>query len=142
MTDKSGKGTRKGKPNYKSQTLLKAIRSILPASKAEWEEVARDYQMVTKEEDERGYEDVKRHFIKKMCDSNKKVTGSSGPAALILASQKVYQEILEKEEEATTGARSHVKTKKPSKMKKMTLMKAETRSAAMKMMTRMKRSHQ
>ena len=33
----------------------------------------------TKEEDLRGYEDVKRHFIKKMCYSNKKVTGSSAP---------------------------------------------------------------
>ena len=90
-TDKGGKGTRKGKPNYKNGVLLKVIRSILPASKSGWEEVASDYRIATKEDDLRGYEDIKRHFIKKMCDSNKKVTGSSAPDAVVLAAQKVYQ---------------------------------------------------
>ena len=60
--DKTGdKGTRKGRPNYKSSILLKVVRSILPASKLGWEEVAEDYKLSTKEEDLRGYEDVKRH---------------------------------------------------------------------------------
>ena len=104
MSDKGGKGTRKGKPNYKSSTLLKVIRSVLPASKAEWEEVANDYRIAANEEDERGYEDVKRHFIKKMCDSNKKVTGSSAPAAAVLSAQTVYQQILEKEGGGDYGA--------------------------------------
>ena len=99
-----GKGTRKGKPNYKSSILLKVVRSILPASKLGWEEVAEDYKLSTKEEDLRGYEDVKRHFIKKMCDSNKKVTGSSAPHTAVLAAQKVYQEILEKEGGGDYGA--------------------------------------
>ena len=35
-----GKGTRKGRPNCKSSILLKVVRSILPASKLWWEEVA------------------------------------------------------------------------------------------------------
>ena len=41
-----GKGTRKGRPNYKSSILLKVVRSILPG----WEEVADDYKLSTKEE--------------------------------------------------------------------------------------------
>lgn len=45
-----GKGTRKGRPNYKSSILLKVVRSILPASKLGWEEVADDYKLSTKEE--------------------------------------------------------------------------------------------
>ena len=40
-----GKGTRKGRPNYKSSILLKVVRSILPASKLGWEEVAEDYKL-------------------------------------------------------------------------------------------------
>ena len=104
-SDKTGgKGTRKGRPNYKNSILLKVIRSILPASKLEWEEVADDYKLSTKEEDLRGYEDVKCHFIKKVCNSNKNVTGSSAPHAVVLAAQKVYQEILEKEGSGDYGA--------------------------------------
>ena len=76
----------------------------MPASKLGWEEVADDYKLSTKEEDLRGYENVKRHFIKKMCDSNKKVTGSSASHAAVLAAQKVYQEILEKEGGGDYGA--------------------------------------
>ena len=66
MNDNAEKGTRKGKPNYKSATLLKVIRFILTASKAEWEEVATDYQAATSENGVRGYQDVKHYFIKKM----------------------------------------------------------------------------
>ena len=54
----------------------------MPASKSEWEEDASDYRIATKEEDLRGYEAIKRHCIKKMCDSNKKA---------VLSAQKVYQ---------------------------------------------------
>ena len=43
-----GKGTRKGRPNCKSSILLKVVRSILPASKLGWEEVADDYKLSTK----------------------------------------------------------------------------------------------
>ena len=39
-----------------------------------------------------------------MCDSNKKVTGSSAPHTAVLAAQKVYQEILEKEGGGDYGA--------------------------------------
>ena len=45
-----GKGTCKGRPNYKSSILLKVVRSILPASKLGWEEVADNYKLSTKEE--------------------------------------------------------------------------------------------
>jgi hypothetical protein len=91
MTDKLKRGYgRLGKANDNNNLLLRVIRSILPASKSEWEEVAEAYMKDSSETVLRSYGDLKIHFIKKMCKSNIKITGSSGPNDLTRSSQKVY----------------------------------------------------
>ena len=85
-------------PNYKTEILLRIVSRIQPASAAEWKRVAVDYKIDSHEVEERDGVDIKRHFIEKMCNRNKKVTGEASPKnALVKEAQRLYGLILKKE---------------------------------------------
>ena len=84
-------------PNYKSRILLEVIRGVEPASKIGWERVAIEYKERSQEAVLRDYQDIKRYFIQKMCNSNKKITGESNAKKSVEDSQRVYNRILAKE---------------------------------------------
>ena len=84
-------------PNYKNHILLEIIKGIEPAGRVDWERVAVRYQENSNEAVLRDYQDIKRHFIQKMCNSQKKVTGESSAVKLVQDSQNVYERILRKE---------------------------------------------
>ena len=91
-----GVGKRQGVVRYNKKILLDEIRKFKPISRLEWESVAINYQKLTGEKVIREVDDIKRQFITKMCDNNKKPTGKAAPKASVEAAQKVYRKMLEK----------------------------------------------
>ena len=68
-------GRRKGAVNYKNNVLIKIVGEILPNSEYGWQAVANAYQEETKEETTRDTSDLKKHWIKNLCNNMKKPTG-------------------------------------------------------------------
>ena len=75
-------------PNYKSNILLEVIRGVEPASKIGWERLALEYKEKSQEGVLRDYQNIKRHFIQKMCNSNKKITGEAAAKKSVEDSQR------------------------------------------------------
>ncbi len=69
---------RKGSVNYKNEILIKLISKILPNGEYGWQAVAMAYPEKTKEEALRNCLDVKKHWIKNLCNNMKKPTGKNG----------------------------------------------------------------
>jgi hypothetical protein len=59
---------------YNDSKLLSLIKNYLPSGSEDWKRIAMEYQNVTKEDKLRDYSDVKRYFIEKLCNKNKKGT--------------------------------------------------------------------
>ena len=66
---------RKGFVNYKNEALIKIIEGILPNGEYGWDAVAAAYQKVSNEEALRDTADLKKHWIKNLCNNMKKPTG-------------------------------------------------------------------
>ena len=96
-------GRKKGCPNYKKDILLNVISDVLPAGQVGWTTVANRYMIATSENLLRDGVDIKRHFIEKLCNKNKKPTGESGPVADIKRAQEIYRRILVKESSSCVG---------------------------------------
>ena len=62
-------------PNYQNELLLNIIEGILPSGPEQWKIVAQNYQQAAKEDDVRYYDDVRRHFIDKLCKKLQRQTG-------------------------------------------------------------------
>ena len=69
---------RKGSVNYKNEALIKIIGEILPNGEYGWDAVAAAYQKVSNEEALRDTADLKKHWIKNLCNNMKKLTGRTG----------------------------------------------------------------
>jgi len=69
---------RKGSVNYKNDALIKIIGEILPNGEYGWDAVAAAYQKVANEETLRDSADLKKHWIKNLCNNMKKPTGGTG----------------------------------------------------------------
>jgi hypothetical protein len=69
---------RKGSVNYKNEVLIKLISKILPNGEYGWQAVAMAYQEKTKEEALRDCSDIKKHWIKNLCNNMEKPTGKTG----------------------------------------------------------------
>jgi hypothetical protein len=72
---------RKGSVNYKNEVLIQLISKILPNGEYSWQAVAMAYQERTKEEAFHNCTDVKKHWIKNLCNNMKKPidwTGEDG----------------------------------------------------------------
>jgi hypothetical protein len=64
----------------------------------EWKEVAIRYKMNTQEDTLRDPSDIKRYFIERLCNKNKKPTGKSGPSSKVGEAQALFRTILSKED--------------------------------------------
>ena len=68
----------KGAKNYKNDLLIPIVAEILPNGEFGWSAVALAYQEQAQEDDPRNTDDLKRHWIKNLCQSMKKPTGRPG----------------------------------------------------------------
>jgi hypothetical protein len=69
---------KKGSVNYKNKLLIDIIEGVLPNGEYGWQTVALAYQEQSKEEILRDSTDMKKHWIKVLCNGTKKPTGRTG----------------------------------------------------------------
>ena len=97
----------RGAKNYKKVVLLEVIQEVLPAGAYEWEQVANLYKERSCESDVRDKDDIKHHWVEKLCNKFKKPTGSAGGAKdFILRCQRVQAKIHKKCKSTLMGAHS------------------------------------
>ena len=100
-------GRAAGAKNYKKDVLLEVVKEVLPSGAYEWERVCALYKERSGESDLRDKDDVKRHWIEKMCYKFKKPTGNAGAASdFIRRCQKVQALIHKKCESTLMGSHS------------------------------------
>jgi hypothetical protein len=68
----------RGAKNYKRDLLIPIISEILPNGEFGWSAVALAYQEQAREKDPRNTDDLKRHWVKNLCQNMKKPTGQPG----------------------------------------------------------------
>jgi hypothetical protein len=68
----------KGSVNYKNKVLIKIINELLPNGEVGWEAVATAYFNQSKEKVLRNTTDVRKHWIKNLCNNMQKLTGRTG----------------------------------------------------------------
>jgi hypothetical protein len=68
----------KGSVNYKNKVLIKIINKILPNSEVAWEAVCTEYFNQSKEKVLHNTTDVRKHWIKNLCNNMQKPTGRMG----------------------------------------------------------------
>jgi hypothetical protein len=71
-------GRKKGAVNYKNDLLINIIAEILPNGEYGWQAVATAYQEASKEDAIRETDDLRRHWIKNLCNGMNKPTGRRG----------------------------------------------------------------
>lgn len=97
----------RGAKNYKKVVLLEVVKEVLPAGAYEWEQVANLYKERSCESDVRDKDDIKRHWVEKLCNKFKKPTGNGGGAKdFFLRCQRVQAKIHKKCESTLMGAHS------------------------------------
>jgi hypothetical protein len=69
---------KKGTVNYKNNVLIDIVEEILPNGELGWEAIAIAYQAKTNEESLWDTTDVKKHWLKNLCNSMKKPMGWTG----------------------------------------------------------------
>ena len=67
-------GRKSGVPNYQNELLLNIVEGILPSGPEQWKIVALNYQQAAREDFLRYYDDVRRHFIDKLCKKMQRQT--------------------------------------------------------------------
>jgi hypothetical protein len=90
-------------PNYKKDIVLNIVAAYEPVGMEEWTQVARDYRVMAKETIDRDPADVRRYFIEKLCNKNKKPTGVAAPDPITARAQKLYRAILVKSQAGSFG---------------------------------------
>ena len=99
-------GRKSGVPNYQNELLLNIVEGILPSGPEQWKIVALNYQQAAKEDFIRYYDDVRRHFIDKLCKKMQRQTGlnnKSGPTPAVARAQLIHRKILVNEAAVTAG---------------------------------------
>ena len=79
----------KGAANYKNDTLINIIAEVLSNNEYGWQAVALVYHEKSKEEKQRNTDNLKKHWIKKLCNGMKKPTGKPGGP-----NDRIHQRIL------------------------------------------------
>jgi hypothetical protein len=74
---------RKGAVNYKNDVLIKIVGEILPNGEYGWQAVANAYQVTAKEETVHDTTDLKKHWMRNLCNNMKKPTGRTGEIGFI-----------------------------------------------------------
>ena len=68
----------RGSPNYQNQVLIGIVEQMLPNGSYAWTAVADAYQRASGEKTVRSGDDVRKHWLRKLCNNMKKPTGSTG----------------------------------------------------------------
>jgi hypothetical protein len=71
-------GHPRGAKNYKNEVLINIIAGTLPNDQYGWEQDAAAYMTTAKEDTIRDTDDLKRHWIKNLCNGMKKPTAGTG----------------------------------------------------------------
>jgi hypothetical protein len=69
---------KKGSVNYKNEVLIKIINKLLPNNEVAWEAVCTAYVDQSKEKALHNTTDVRKHWIKNLCNNMQKPTGRMG----------------------------------------------------------------
>ena len=69
---------KKGSVNYKNDLLIDIVGKFLPNGEYGWQTVALAYQEMSKEDNVRDSADMKKHWLKTLCNGMKKPTGRTG----------------------------------------------------------------
>ena len=88
------------KPNYKAKFLLDVVDLVLPIGR---QEVSQRYKAESGDADLRDWQDLKRYFVEKLCDKNRKPTGESAPKPQVARAQAIHEKMLRKEGAAVNG---------------------------------------
>eukprot|EP01035_Chromulina_nebulosa_P001212 gene1212-1632_t len=80
---------------YNTTVLLNIIESVKPVGMYMWQEVAKRYQEATNESTLRDHDDIKRHFIEKLCNRGMKPTGRSTKSEEVDRAQAIQARILQ-----------------------------------------------
>ena len=91
------------RPNYKAKILLDVVDFVLPIGSVQWQEVAQRYKAESGDADLRDWQDLKRYFVEKLCDKNRKPTGESAPKPQVARAQAIHEKMLRKEGAAVYG---------------------------------------
>ena len=75
-TNKSG-GRPRGAKKYKNEVLINIIAGILPNGQYGWDQVAAAYMASAKEDIIRDTDDLKKHWVRVLCNGMKKPTGGT-----------------------------------------------------------------
>ncbi len=75
--NKSG-GRPRGAKNYKNEVLIKIIAGILPNGQYGWDQVAAAYMASAKEDIICDKDDLKKHWVRALCNGMKMPTGGTG----------------------------------------------------------------
>ena len=80
--------------------LLNVIEAILPAGSEQWKTVASRYQIISGESTVRNHDDIRRHYMAKLCKDCKRQTGlnnKSAPTVIVARAQEIQRKILTNE---------------------------------------------
>jgi len=69
---------RRGAKNYKNEIITNIIAGILSNGQYGWDQVAAAYMTAAKEENLCDADNLKRHWVKTLCNGMKKPTGGTG----------------------------------------------------------------
>jgi hypothetical protein len=88
----------KGAKNYKNEVLICCVLDILPNGKYGWQAVALACQEAAQEDEVRNTDDLKKHWIKNLCNEMQKPTGRQGgdTSDRIMRCIAIRKKILEK----------------------------------------------
>eukprot|EP01035_Chromulina_nebulosa_P019560 gene19560-25460_t len=86
----------KGK-TYNTNILLDVIENVKPVGIFMWKEVAKKYQEATNELKLRDYDDIKRHFIEKLCNRGIKLTNKTIKSEVIERAQAIQAMIFQRQ---------------------------------------------
>jgi hypothetical protein len=99
-------GRKTGISNYKKDVLVNVVEGILPSSAEGWKLCASRYQSASGEILIRDHSDLKRYFVSKVCNNLKKPTGEAGPDPMTSRGQRIYRQIMAKEQACSFGNNS------------------------------------
>jgi len=68
----------RGARNYRNDVLIQIIAEILPNGEFGWSAVALAYQEQSQEDEIRNTDDIKRHWMRNLCNNMKKPTVKPG----------------------------------------------------------------
>ena len=74
-------GRRSGVPNYQNAILIRIVERLLPNGNEGWRLVALAYKEESGEENLRSEDDLKKNWVRKLCNNMKKPTGRMGADA-------------------------------------------------------------